>query len=164
MQTTPTASRLNRLDETRGRSVGGVDKNDIRWIAARCVHREKDDRFFEELWQGMHRSAFEKEQISGSEFRGGAFILEPEGSAAREYVKIFVARGVIVGGRRLIDAKNARAGRFAIGKVVIQQQRGGRLREGGRDLCDVKPAGVSSSLVHGIFSGFAGYRFRWTLS
>ena len=164
MQTTPTASRLNRLDETRGRSVGGVDKNDIRWIAARCVHREKDDRFFEELWQGMHRSAFEKEQISGSEFRGGAFILEPEGSAAREYVKIFVARGVIVRRRGLIDSKDARAGRFTIGKIVIEEQRSGCLGEGGRDLCDVKPAGVSSSLVHGIFSGFAGDRFRSKLS
>ena len=48
----------------------------------------------------------------------------------------------------LIDAEDACARRFLISEIVIHEQRGSRLGQGGRDFSDVKSACVDGCLVH----------------
>ena len=128
----------NGPNETFGCAVLRIDKDDVLWIAAWRVDREEDDRLFQDLRLRVHRSAFEKEQLSGAEFGAGTFIFHPECASAREHVEILVAGYVIVRRRWLIDTEDACAGRFSISEVVIHEQGGSRRGQGGRDFSDVE--------------------------
>ena len=56
------------------------------------------------------------------------------------------------------DLEDACARRFSISEVVIHEQRGRRLGQGGRDLSDVESACVDGSLVHIRFCEFGRRR------
>ena len=55
---------------------------------------------------------------------------------------------------RLLDAEDACARRFSVSEVVIHEQRGSRLGQGGRDFTDVESECVNGCLVH--------IRYCWT--
>src|ERR1700745_3274739 len=78
----PTVEKAQMLligsNETFGCTVLRIDKHDVLWIAAWGVDCEEDDRVFQYLRLRVHRSALEKEQLSGAELGAGAFIFHPE--------------------------------------------------------------------------------------
>jgi hypothetical protein len=158
MMDSPCKCLLIGPNETFGCAVLRIDKHDVLWIAAWRVDREEDDRVCQDFRQRVHRSAFEKEQLSGAELGAGAFIFHPECASAGEHVEILVASCVIVRRRWLIDAEDARARRFSICEVVIHEERGSRLGQSGRDFSDVESACVDGCLVH---IGFAVSVFRF---
>jgi hypothetical protein len=62
--------------------------------------------------------------------------------------------------RWFVDAEHACARRFSVGEVVIHEQRGGCLGEGGRDFCDVESACVDGCSVHIRYIGQGSLRFN----
>ena len=117
----------NGFNETLRCPVLRINEHDVLWVAARRIDGEENNRPFQDLGLRVYRSAFEKEQFAGAELDSGTFIFHPECASARGHIEVFVTSRMVVRRGWLINPKDACAGRFAIGKVMIHEQRGGSL-------------------------------------
>jgi hypothetical protein len=129
-------------NEALGRSVFGIDEDNVLRIPARRVNREEYDRQPRYLRYSVHHAFAEEQQMARLETAAVFGAAHPERALARQDVEILVTRSVIVRRGWAVDSKDAAArGRF-VGQIGVQQQgvcSGGKLA---RNLEDVETAEV----------------------
>jgi hypothetical protein len=90
------------LNETRGRAVFGIHKDDVFWIAPGRVNRKERDRTLDNVGQGVDGAALEEQQMARREFSAIFRIVDPERTPAGERGEMFVTACVVV--RRCLTA------------------------------------------------------------
>jgi hypothetical protein len=110
-----------------GSRRGGVDGEDY-------------EGMFEDFGVAVDGVSFEEDEFTGADFEGRR-VAEEERGAAGEDEEVFVAGGVVVGGRGGVDAEDAGAGCGLVDEAGVEEHGGCGGREVARDGGEIEDGG-----------------------